>query len=53
VPDAANEPDASVELYRIVADPTETHDLAADEPARVEQLREQLDAWWNPHPSGP
>lgn len=48
VPDNANEPDGRVELFRVATDPHETKDLAADEPARVAELRAQLDRWWNP-----
>ena len=33
------------ELYDLAADPSETTDLAAREPARAETLREKLDAW--------
>lgn len=46
VPSARNEPDRSVELYDLAADPDERNDLAAAEPARVAELREALDAWW-------
>jgi uncharacterized sulfatase len=48
VPAATNEPDATVELYHIAADPREEKNLAAAEPKRVSQLRERLDRWWNP-----
>ncbi len=49
VPDAQNEPEATVELYQLTADPHEANNLAAAEPERVEQLRAKLDAWWEPH----
>lgn len=48
VPEPRNEPDATVELYNIGADPREEHDLAADDGARVRALAERLDAWWRP-----
>jgi uncharacterized sulfatase len=50
VPDPANEPEAKVELYDLAVDPHEERNLAADDPVRVDQLRKQLDAWWNPGP---
>ena len=46
VPAAQNEPDAVVELYNLKADPNEEHNLAKDQPERVEKLRARLDAWW-------
>lgn len=46
VPAAQNEPNASIELYRLDADPHETKNLAKEEAARVESLQKQLDAWW-------
>jgi uncharacterized sulfatase len=48
VPDAKNEPGSAVELYRITTDPREEQNLAMQEPGRVEQLRRQLDRWWDP-----
>lgn len=36
------------ELYRITIDPDERHNLAAQQPQRVAELRRQLAAWWNP-----
>jgi uncharacterized sulfatase len=44
-PSATN---ANAELYDIVADPTEEHDLAKQAPERVAKLREVLDQWWLP-----
>lgn len=38
--------DQPAELYDVLADPHETHDLAADEMPRVAELRRRLDAWW-------
>ena len=37
--------DGHVELYNLVADPGEDHDLAAEQPARADQLRHKLHAW--------
>ncbi len=48
VPDAKNEPDAKIELYDLAADPAEETNLAASQPRRVEQMRAELDRWWNP-----
>ncbi len=48
VPASWNEPEAPVELYDLARDPREEQNLAAGEPQRVESLRQQLDAWWNP-----
>jgi arylsulfatase A-like enzyme len=36
---------ATWELYDLIADPSETTDLAAGEPARVKQLTAELNAW--------
>jgi arylsulfatase A-like enzyme len=44
-------PDGSrVELYDIVADRTETKDLAASQPEVVKSLRAKLSAWWQSLP---
>jgi arylsulfatase A-like enzyme len=49
--------DGSVELYNLAQDVGETKDLAAAEPARVEELRGKLHAWrarvgaWMPRPN--
>ncbi len=40
------EPDALVELYDVLADPTEEKNLAADKPEIVKALSAKLDAWW-------
>jgi uncharacterized sulfatase len=47
-PHAANEPQATVELYDVSKDPHETADLAAKHPDRVAALMKRLDAWWKP-----
>jgi len=39
------------ELYDLIADPHETTDRAAGQPAAAEDLRRRLDAWWRPGPS--
>ncbi|MFO0925538.1 MAG: sulfatase-like hydrolase/transferase [Gemmataceae bacterium] len=36
------------ELYDVVADPDERRNRAADDPARVKELRARLDTWWTP-----
>jgi uncharacterized sulfatase len=38
--------DASLELYDVLADPTETVNLAAQHPDRVRTLTKSLDQWW-------
>lgn len=35
----------AVQLFNVVSDPSEQHDLAAAEPARVTQMREKLQTW--------
>jgi len=42
-----------IELYNVRNDPFETRNLAASEPARVQELRQLLDAWWNPDTPSP
>jgi arylsulfatase A-like enzyme len=37
--------DGRVELFDLVLDPGERHDLAAEQPARTAELRERLTAW--------
>ena len=46
LPHAANVPEGRPELYDLLADPKETHDLAAAEPGALARLRRQIDAWW-------
>lgn len=41
--------DGRVHLYDLAADPGERTDLAADEPTRVEAMREQLHAFYRQH----
>ena len=48
VPNAKNEPGATVELFHITEDPHEERNLAGQQPDRVAALRAQLDKWWNP-----
>lgn len=48
VPDAVNEPKASLELFDLASDPNEQTNLATKSPDRVKSLRTQLDHWWNP-----
>ena len=48
VPHRPLEPDAPVELFNLALDPTETRNLADEEPERVTRMTAMLDAWWNP-----
>ena len=48
LPEARNAPGAAVELFNVVADPHESNNLADREPARVDELRKLIDAWWRP-----
>ena len=48
VPNKANQPDDSVELYDLKADPSEEKNLAADQAAKVTEMTAKLDAWWKP-----
>lgn len=36
------------ELYNLANDPREKHDVAAEHPALVGELRQSIDAWWTP-----
>lgn len=38
-------PVADYELYDLIADPSESKNVAADHPAKVERMRESLEAW--------
>jgi arylsulfatase A-like enzyme len=46
VPNAAQEPTATVELYDLSKDPNEETNLAAKSPETVAELRKALDEWW-------
>ena len=48
VPAKWNEPEAKVELFRIVEDPFEKNDVAPDNPKKVAELTAKLDEWWTP-----
>lgn len=48
VPDPANEPNSTVELFRIDTDPHEQNNLAEKERDQVSELHKQLNAWWMP-----
>jgi arylsulfatase A-like enzyme len=48
LPDANNEANSPVELYNLTQDPFEQHNLADDEPGRVETMQTKINAWWNP-----
>jgi uncharacterized sulfatase len=49
LPNAANEPGKTAELYDLAKDPHETENLAAKHPERVTAMKDKLDAWWKPH----
>jgi uncharacterized sulfatase len=46
VPAKQNEPDGTVELFNLAADPHEEKNLAETERAKVEALSKKLDTWW-------
>jgi arylsulfatase A-like enzyme len=46
VPERQNEPKASVELYHIIEDPTELHNVAGSNADKVEAMSEKINAWW-------
>ena len=48
LPTAWNEPTAKPELYRIVDDPLEQTDLAAQHPQQLHRLRRELEKDWKP-----
>jgi len=48
LPDHRNEPDATVELYNLAADPDESKNLAEQDPSKVAELTRLVDAWWTP-----
>jgi uncharacterized sulfatase len=48
LPNAANEPDAQVELYKITSDVNEEKNLAAEQVDVVKALSAKADAWWKP-----
>lgn len=45
-PHPANVPSQGPELYDVLADPHEEHNLAGSLKSRVDQLRSRLDTWW-------
>lgn len=47
-PDTRNMPDSAVELFDVFADPHEQVNLAAKHPDVVQDLQQQIDAWWKP-----
>ncbi|MGL6075505.1 MAG: sulfatase family protein [Fimbriiglobus sp.] len=48
VPEASNEPTATIELYDLSQDPTETQNLAPPRPQLVRTLTAELNTWWKP-----
>jgi uncharacterized sulfatase len=47
VPHPEREPDASIELFDIVADPHETKNVALDHSELVGELTKKIDGWWD------
>lgn len=47
VPNKANKPNESVQLYDLAKDPFEQTDLAAEKPEIVEQLKNKIEASWD------
>ena len=48
IPDDKNMPDAEIELFNIVEDPHELHNLTKEHPDRVAEMQKVLDEWWKP-----
>lgn len=48
LPDSVNLPNADMELFNIQQDPWERNNLVEDQPAVVNRLRQEIDAWWIP-----
>lgn len=46
VPQTANVPKGTIELYNLTKDPGEEMNLAESNPAKVAELTKKLDAWW-------
>jgi arylsulfatase A-like enzyme len=50
VPNRRHVRDGVVELYNVAHDPTETRNLAAEQPQKVADLLTRLNAWWSAGP---
>lgn len=50
VPNKSRLPGAEIELYDLSADPTETKNLAEENPDRVAEMKAALDKWWDGKP---
>ncbi len=48
LPDTTNVPDARVELFNTVSDPSELINQSGDKPEVVLDLQGKIDAWWTP-----
>jgi len=46
VPNRINMPDDEIELYDLSKDPHEEENLAAEQPGRVEKMKQMIDQWW-------
>ena len=49
LPDSTNLPDATVELFDLAKDPTETTNLAEENQEMVKELSGQINRWWTPN----
>jgi uncharacterized sulfatase len=48
VPQTDHVPNQGPELYHLLDDPDERTNLASQQPATLDELRQQLDRWWTP-----
>ncbi len=48
VPDSSNMPEEQMQLFDIVKDPTEQHDMSGANPEVVASLSKKIDQWWLP-----
>jgi hypothetical protein len=50
LPDPANEPKETIELYHLKEDPSETRNVSMQNPSTVDRLRKQINSRWEPRP---
>jgi uncharacterized sulfatase len=50
LPDPANEPKETVELYHLKEDPSETRNVSLQNPSTVDRLKKQINSRWEPRP---
>jgi uncharacterized sulfatase len=48
LPDDENQPEAEIELFNVQSDPYENENLATSNPEIVNNLRQEIEAWWKP-----